>query len=74
MEGIYLVVSAIIGAIATIVSVLLSRKAKQLPSRDPILTETQNNENIYAALQFLMKEMKADRAYILQFHNEIILQ
>lgn len=69
MEGIYLVISAIIGAGATIASVLLSRNLKKGPDRDPILSETQNNENIYAALQFIMQEMKADRAYILQFHN-----
>ena len=67
MDGLYLIISALIGAAATIASVLISRKNKA--ARDPILNETQNNENIYAALQFLMEEMCADRAYILQFHN-----
>jgi len=69
MDGIYLVISAIIGASATIASVIISKRAKKITQRDPILSETQNNENIYAALDFLMKEMGADRAYILQFHN-----
>jgi len=67
MDGLYLIVSALIGAAATITSVLISRRNKA--NRDPILNETQNNENIYSALDFMMKEMKADRAYILQFHN-----
>lgn len=69
MDGIYLVISAVIGAGATIASVLLSRNFKKTTARDPILSETQNNENIYTALQFITKEMGADRAYILQFHN-----
>jgi predicted AAA+ superfamily ATPase len=67
MDGLYLIISALIGAAATIASVLISRRSKA--ARDPILNETQNNENIYAALQFLLEEMCADRAYILQFHN-----
>ena len=67
MEGLYLIISALIGAFATIASVLISKRTKN--KINPILHETQNNENIYAALSFMMKEMKADRAYILQFHN-----
>lgn len=71
MDGLYLIVSALIGAVATIASVFLSRKKSKgkINLRDPILNETQNNENIYTALDFVMKEMSADRAYILQFHN-----
>lgn len=71
MDGIYILVSALIGAAATITSVLISRKhsKNKINSRDPILNETENNENIYTALDFVMKEMGADRAYILQFHN-----
>lgn len=67
MDGLYIIISALIGAAATITSVLIARKSRT--KFDPILNETQNNENIYAALDFMMKEMKADRAYILQFHN-----
>lgn len=69
MEGIYILISAVIGAVATIGSVIISKNLKGGKEKDPILFETQNNENIYTALQFIMKEMKADRAYILQFHN-----
>lgn len=71
MDGIYIIISAIIGASATIASVLISRKrAKNIARKaDPILSETQNNENIYTALDYLMGQMGADRAYIMQFHN-----
>ena len=70
MDGIYIIVSAIIGASATIASVILSRRAKNISrKKDPILSETQNNENIYTALDYLMNQMGADRAYIMQFHN-----
>jgi hypothetical protein len=71
MDGIYVIVSAVIGASATIASVLISRKrAKDIArKKDPILSETQNNENIYTALDYLMNQMGADRAYIMQFHN-----
>lgn len=71
MEGLYIICSALIGAAATVTSVLISRKNARDKARliNPILTETQNNENIYTALDYVMMEMKADRAYILQFHN-----
>lgn len=71
MDGLYIICSALIGAAATITSVLISRKHKKDKQKtlNPILSETQNNENIYTALDFIMKEMNADRAYILQFHN-----
>lgn len=70
MDGLYIITSALIGAAATIASVLLARRRKAyLTPENPILNETENNENIYTALDFLMTEMNADRAYILQFHN-----
>ena len=69
MDGIYIIVSAVIGAIATITSVLIGQRVKKSKSKDPILAEHENSENIYTALNFLMEEMSADRAYVLQFHN-----
>lgn len=71
MDGLYIICSALIGAAATITSVIISRKHKRDKEKtiNPILSETQNNENIYTALDFVMQEMNADRAYILQFHN-----
>ena len=71
MDGLYIICSALIGAAATITSVIISKNHKKNKAKliNPILTETQNNENIYTALEYVMKEMKADRAYILQFHN-----
>jgi hypothetical protein len=71
MDGLYIICSALIGASATIASVIISKNHRKNKAKliNPILTETQNNENIYTALDYVMKEMKADRAYILQFHN-----
>lgn len=69
MDGIYIIVSALIGASATIMSVLLSQRIKKNKFRDPIIDEHKNSENIYTALNFVMDEMGADRAYIFQFHN-----
>ena len=68
MEGIYLIVSAVIGAAATVASVLIGQRVKS-KKRDPIIDEHVNSENIYMALNFVMEEMGADRAYVFQFHN-----
>lgn len=69
MDGIYILISAIIGAFATIASVLLSQRIRKKKSKDPIIDEHKNSENIYTALNYVMEEMNADRAYIFQFHN-----
>ena len=69
MDGIYVIVSAVIGACATIASVLLSQQIRKRKKKDPIIDEHKNSENIYTALNFVMDEMNADRAYIFQFHN-----
>ena len=45
--------------------VLIAKRSRT--NHDPILNETQNNENIYSALDFMMKEMKA--TVHIQFHN-----
>ena len=56
-------------ALATLGSVWLGKK--YLPTRDKncIIKETLQNTNVYTALDFLMGEMGADRAYIMEFHN-----
>ena len=43
MDGLYIIISALIGAAATIASVLIAKRSKT--NHDPILNETQNNEN-----------------------------
>lgn len=69
MEGLYIVISALIGAFATIASVFMRQRFSKSRKFDPILTEHQNSDNIYTALNFVMEQMGADRAYIFQFHN-----
>ncbi len=63
------VIAAIITALATLASVLLGQKFMRRKEKDCIVRETAQNANVYAALQYLMEEMKADRAYIMEFHN-----
>ena len=55
MDGIYIIISALIGASATIASVLLSQRIKK-KKKDPIIDEHKNSENIYTALNFVMEE------------------
>ena len=71
MDGLYIICSALIGAAATITSVLISRKNKRDKEKsiNPILSETQNNENIYTALDFIMKEMNLVRIRPLDFDS-----
>ena len=47
MEGLYIVISALIGAFATIASVFMRQRFSKSRKRDPILTEHQNSDNIY---------------------------
>ena len=42
----------------------MSRKDKNC-----IIKETLQNTNVYTALEFLLEETNADRAYIMEFHN-----
>lgn len=63
------IIAAAITALATIVSVFLGQKFMRRKEKDCIVRETAQNANVYAALQYLMEEMKADRAYIMEFHN-----
>tara|TARA_X000001036_G_scaffold300940_2_gene280035 strand:- start:11779 stop:12372 length:594 start_codon:yes stop_codon:yes gene_type:complete len=63
------VIAAVITALATLASVLLGQKFMRRKEKDCIVRETAQNANVYAALQYLMEEMKGDRAYIMEFHN-----
>jgi hypothetical protein len=63
------VISAVITALATLASVLLGQRLMRRKEKDCIVRETAQNANVYTALQYLMEEMKGDRAYIMEFHN-----
>jgi hypothetical protein len=69
MDGFYTVLAAVISAAATLSSVWIGRKMMHRTKRDAIVDETIQNANVYTALEFLIEEVKADRAYVMEFHN-----
>lgn len=69
LEGFETILAAFITAIATLTSVLLGQKFIHKKQKNCVIRETSQNANVYAALAFLMGEMEADRAYVLEFHN-----
>jgi len=60
---------ALITASATLFSVWLGHRFYKRRRRDPVVDENTQASNVYAALEFTMDEMGADRAYVLEFHN-----
>jgi len=69
MDNLVPIVSAVITALATLASVLLGQRFIKNKEKDCIVRETAQNANVYTALQYVLEEMKADRAYIMEFHN-----
>ena len=69
MDNLVPIVSAVITALATLASVLLGQRFMRNKGKDCIVRETAQNANVYTALQYVLEEMKADRAYIMEFHN-----
>ena len=63
------ILAAVITAVATVVSVLMGQKFITRKQKSCIIRETAQNANVYTALTFIMQEMKADRGYVLEFHN-----
>ncbi len=63
------IIASIITAVATLASVLVGKKCMNKKPRCPISQDTAQSANVYTALQYTMGEMKADRAYVLEFHN-----
>ena len=69
MEGFYTVLAALISASATLFSVWAGKKILHRTKADSIVNETIQNANVYTALDFLLEESGADRAYVMEFHN-----
>lgn len=68
-EDIVTLLASVITALATLGSVWLGRKYMSRKDKTCIVKETLQNTNVYTALNFLMGEMGADRAYVMEFHN-----
>jgi hypothetical protein len=69
MDDLVPIVSAVITALATLASVLLGQRFMRNKGKDCIVRETAQNANVYTALQYVLEEMGADRAYVMEFHN-----
>lgn len=66
------IIAAVITALATLFSVLIGQyfmNRKRKLGKDCVIRETAQNANVYTALEYIMSEMEADRAYIMEFHN-----
>jgi|TARA_Y100000289_G_scaffold19707_1_gene19043 hypothetical protein len=63
------ILAAVITAFATVASVLMGQRLMNRKQKDCVIRETSQNANVYTALQYIMEQMKADRGYILEFHN-----
>ena len=63
------IIAAVITALATLVSVFLGHRFVTRKEKNCIVRETAQNANVYTALQYVLEEMNADRAYIMEFHN-----
>lgn len=72
MEDYSTIIASIITCIGTIISVLLGKvvlERKNKNSKDPIVSDAENSENVYLSLEYLMEISNCDRAYVMQFHN-----
>lgn len=65
-----IIFASIITAVATLCSVFIGKKC--MPNSKPlcpVTKDTNQSANVYSALDYILEEMKADRAYVLEFHN-----
>ncbi len=67
-ESLLSIAAAILSAAATLLAVWLKHRWGNKLC-DPLTKETQQNANVYTALQHTLDETGADRAYVLEFHN-----
>lgn len=62
-------IGPVITASATLLSVWLGHRYYKGRYRDPVVDDNAQSSNVYAALEYTMAQMNADRAYVLEFHN-----
>jgi len=60
---------ALVSVGATLFSVWAGKRYMNNRKNSILINETIQNANVYTALQFLLEEAGADRAYVLEFHN-----
>ena len=63
------ILASIITAIGGIGVAWFSIRQSKKNKCDPLHEDASQSVNVYAALEYTLSELKADRAYVLQFHN-----
>ena len=64
------IVSAVIGAIATLVGVFLNKRIScPKEAACPLVEHAEKNDSVYKVLDFCLEKFSGDRAYIYEFHN-----
>jgi hypothetical protein len=65
------IVASVITLAGTVLTAIVGRYLinKREARKCPISTDTENSENVYVSLEYLMDESNSDRVYIMQFHN-----
>jgi len=63
------ILAAVITALATVASVFMGQRFMNKKGKECVIRETSQNANVYTALQYIMGQMKADRGYVMEFHN-----
>ena len=69
MEDLIPLLSAVITTLGTVFAAMWGRHYWRARKIDPVVDDTAQSSNIYMALDYIMEQMEADRAYVLQFHN-----
>ena len=62
-------IASIITAAATLLSVFVGKKCVNRKPVCPVTKDANQSSNVYTALKYTLEEMRADRAYVLEFHN-----
>ena len=64
------IISAIIGATATLITFYLNKKIQcRTKEKCPLVEHAEKNDNVYKVLDFCISSLSGDRAYIYEFHN-----
>ena len=63
------IIAALIGAIGTLVAVVVNKRLSFKKPPCPLKSHTERNTNVYKVLDYILNNLNADRAYIYEFHN-----
>lgn len=68
MDNIALIIASIVSSLGTILGIWLKNKM-EYKKKECLETIAKSGLNVYQALDFIINETNADRAYVFEFHN-----